>query len=124
MLPSISFLVDESLPVDVAESLNSAGFEAIYVGASPLRGSTDLVLWQRAASDRSVIVTRDLDFPLPVEPRPVGLILVRVPDWFRKSQIKALVDEFLRDNDLQLAVGRVVVIAPGHSPRTRSLDTI
>ena len=120
---SISFLIDECLPVDVAHAFSEVGYEVLYPDSSSRRGMSDDEVWQLAASEHRVLVTRDLDFPLLYQPRPLGLIIVRVPSWYRRSQIE-VVREFIAASDLSQTVGHITVIRPSQLARYRPLDTI
>ena len=124
MLTSISFLIDENLPADAATAFQEAGYDVLYIRESAYRGSPDYILWGVAAREDRVIVTKDLGFPLPTRPAPPGLLLVRVPDRYNRSQIGAFIREFIRTFDLRLVRGRVVVIAPGRTPRYHFIDTL
>jgi len=68
------FLVDENLPARMVASLLSRGAEVSYVPGSLLASAADDALWEVAAREDRILVTRDLDFPLPLRPRPPGLI--------------------------------------------------
>jgi hypothetical protein len=69
----------------------------------------------------AVIVTRDLDFPLPVSPKPAGLILLRVPDWYQTPQLVAIVEGLISTASEGDLIGRITVLEPGRDPRTRDL---
>jgi len=114
------FLVDENLPVDVQEVLLADGHDVLYVRQSDHRGATDRDLWQLAASEERVLVTRDLDFPLPDNPRPPALVLLRVPDSFTRKQIRAIMGQFVASSAFQEIDGRITVVSPGRV-RTRKL---
>lgn len=74
-------LVDENLPFSLIKLLRASQCEVLDVSAGHLRGSSDENLWKLAASENRVLITKDLDFPLPhIHPYPAGLVLIRVPD--------------------------------------------
>ncbi len=123
MPPSISFLVDECLPKDVANAFRSAGYSVRWVKESPWRGAPDSELWKVAAQQSQVFVTRDLDFPLTAAERPLGLVLFRVPDWYRRAHFAELTREFLSGLSPAALVGRVTVISPGRPLRTHDLES-
>lgn len=56
------FLVDENLPVRVAEQLRSAGHEAAHVFDHGLKGAPDEGVMALARRDGYVLVTYDADF--------------------------------------------------------------
>lgn len=119
MQPFIRFLVDENLPVDVVDALTSFGFDTLYIRTSRYRGVADEIVWQLAVDQQRILVTRDLDFPLTNRQQPAGLLLIRVPDWYRRHQIGALVREFLEIHGAELLLGQITVARPGGEPRNR-----
>ena len=107
------FLVDENLPVDVPELLQGEGHDVLYLARSPQRGATDEEVWSLGASEQRIIVTRDLDFPLPDRPQPPGLVLLRVPDNFTREQIAGVMAEFVASTAFQQIGGTITVVSPG-----------
>ena len=99
------FLVDENLPVGVSESLRDHGHDVLHLAHSGHRGA--------AAQEERIIVTRDLDFPMPDSPRPPGVVLVRVPDVFTGRQIARVISEFAASTALEQAIGAITVVSPG-----------
>ncbi|MBI3988873.1 MAG: DUF5615 family PIN-like protein [candidate division NC10 bacterium] len=75
------WLIDEGLPKALIEWLTERGDDVLDIADSPLRGADDTVLWKRAGQEGRILMTRDLGFMLPkVQPQPVGVVLVRIPD--------------------------------------------
>ncbi len=107
------FLVDENLPADVADILRRDGHDVLHVSLSNHRGASDQELWRLAANEGRIVVTRDLDFPLPEVPKPPGLILLRIPDTFRRSQIGDIVTEFVDSDAFSQVEGAISVVSPG-----------
>lgn len=107
------FLVDENLPVDVAEVLQEAEHDVVFVPRSEHRGASDQELWRLAVSEERILVTRDLDFPLSDRPPPPGLILVRVPDTFTRRAIRGVFAEFVAGEALAEVAGSITVVSPG-----------
>jgi predicted nuclease of predicted toxin-antitoxin system len=114
------FLVDENLPVDVAQLLQHEGHDVLYLAQSGYRGATDEEVWSLAAREERIVITRDLDFPMPDSPRPPGLVLVRVPDTFTRKQIARVMSEFIASAAFQQVPGTITVISPGRV-RVRSI---
>ncbi len=114
------FLVDENLPFEAAALLEREGHDVLHVAATDLRGAADREVWRRAAEQGRIIVTRDLDFPLPEAPEPAGLILLRLPDTFTKDRIVALLSELVSTEVFANVAGSVTVVSPGRV-RTRKL---
>ena len=108
------FLIDENLPASLSRLLQETGHDILEVAASPLRGSSDEQLWKLAAIEQRILITKDLDFPLPqIRPYPLGLVLIRVPDTFTGKQITKLFSQALKTTKLKDLEGRITVIAPG-----------
>lgn len=66
------FLVDAQLPPALAAWLRNRGYHAVAVVEVGLRDADDSVIWERAASDQSIIVTKDEDFALLAAANPSG----------------------------------------------------
>ncbi|MBI5026880.1 MAG: DUF5615 family PIN-like protein [Nitrospirae bacterium] len=110
----MQFLVDENLPLGIVEHLLSLKHDVLDVAASNLRGSPDTVLWAKAAEEKRIIVTRDLDYPIiGLKPSPFGVILVRVPANFKASQIKSIFKESIKNIKFERLKNKVAVITPG-----------
>lgn len=60
LLPA--FKVDENLPVEVAEYLRQAGYNAITVHEEGIGGTSDAVLAEICRSEQRVLLTLDTDF--------------------------------------------------------------
>ncbi len=96
------FLVDENLPLEIIEYLLSINHDVFDIAASDLRGSSDKILWTKAAEEKRIIITRDLDYPIPrLRPSPFGVILIRVPSDFKAAIITRIFKEALAKIDLE-----------------------
>lgn len=108
------FLVDENLPFGIVEHLKSLNHDVFDVAASDLRGSSDKILWSKAAAEKRIIITRDLDFPMPkMRPAPFGVILIRVPSDFKAAIITKIFKEAIAKIELEKLRNKVAVISPG-----------
>jgi predicted nuclease of predicted toxin-antitoxin system len=119
----LRFLIDESLPSDLAADLVTAGHEVLEVADSEHRGEGDSVIWRVAIAEDRILVARDLDFPLPKAlGRPPGLVVVR-PRWnARAGQIRRLFSEFLARVDLASLERAVTTVEPGRFRQRRYDD--
>ena len=115
------FLVDENLPPIVTELLLQQGHDVHAIRDSNLRGSSDAVVWQIAANENRIVITRDLDFPLEFLPKPPGLVLLRVPSWFTSEQIGRFVEGALDRANEPDFLQKVTVLSPGREPRRHQL---
>jgi predicted nuclease of predicted toxin-antitoxin system len=77
----VKFKIDENLPVETAEVLRDAGFDAATVWDEALAGSDDITIASRVRSEDRILVTLDLDFAniraYPPEEHP-GFIVLRL----------------------------------------------
>lgn len=112
----MKILVDEDLPIAAAELLRSNGYEATHVQELGLKGSTDRKLFDIAQEQHALILSADLDFANLLQ-FPLGnhhgIIVLRFPDYFRRSEIVRLVSGFLDSADMQTLVGALVIVQPG-----------
>lgn len=107
------FLVDENLPSVVSELLERQGHNVLHLSKSSHRGANDAEVWQLAVREERIIVTRDLDFPLPVTPRPPGLVLLRLPDTFTKEHISRVMSDFIASDAFDRVADAITVVSPG-----------
>ncbi|MBI4042820.1 MAG: DUF5615 family PIN-like protein [Deltaproteobacteria bacterium] len=117
------FLVDENLPFSLAQYLRKEGYEVLDAsrGGFP-RGTSDEDLWKLAARKKCILLTKDLDFPLPqIYPHPLGLVLIRVPDTFSAQQVTSLFARSLDALKLRGLEKRITVITLGQI-RVRPLE--
>ena len=100
------FLVDNQLPAALARWLEAKGCEAKHVLALDLAQSPDEALWQRAAQEGWVILTKDEDFAqmIPWRPEPVAVVWLRVGNC-RTAALLATMERAWPDLTQQLDVG-------------------
>ncbi|MGB9871945.1 MAG: DUF5615 family PIN-like protein [Anaerolineae bacterium] len=81
MDPSPCFKVDENLPVEVAEYLQQAGYDARTVWEEGVSGVSDAVIADICLREKRVLLTLDTDFAdirrYPPEDYP-GLVVLRL----------------------------------------------
>ncbi|MDQ2859988.1 MAG: DUF5615 family PIN-like protein [Pseudomonadota bacterium] len=58
------FIVDAQLPPALAEWLRERGHQAAACRDLGLRDADDRSIWERAGSDRAIIITKDEDFAI------------------------------------------------------------
>src|SRR5687768_3738609 len=108
------FLLDENVPIALVALLEAAGHDVVHVAQSSFRSAADPELWRIAAESGRIIVTMDLDFPLPESPTPEGLVLIRVPRAFHPRNIPAMFSDFMVSQEFGQLSGNIVVVAPGN----------
>lgn len=74
------FLVDNQLPTALARWIEAQGCEAVHVLALDLGQSADTAIWEYAAREGAVIVSKDEDFAqfTLVRSDPVSVVWLRV----------------------------------------------
>jgi len=119
------WLIDEGLPKAVVDWLIEQGNDVLDVAASPLRGAEDDQLWKIAGKQGRLLMTRDVGFMLPeVGPRPLGVVLLRMPDTYKAHHIVRLVqDGLIRIPETKL-YSHVTVIEPGRVRQRKLADVI
>ena len=87
----MQFKIDENLPIEIAELLSDAGYDAKTVNDQQLQGAKDPVLINTCSSEGRVLVTLDIDFSniraYPPEDYP-GIIVMRVGSQAKRNLIK------------------------------------
>jgi predicted nuclease of predicted toxin-antitoxin system len=59
----VKFLIDMPLSPDLVLELSGLGHDAVHASALGLHAAYDSVILSRAATEQSVVVTADLDYP-------------------------------------------------------------
>ena len=80
--------MDENLPVECAEYLETAGYDAETVDAEALSGSPDPVLFDHCRKEDRILVTLDLDFAnvRAYPPRKhAGVVVLRPPNQDKRT---------------------------------------
>jgi predicted nuclease of predicted toxin-antitoxin system len=100
------FLVDNQLPATLVGWLTDRGYQAEHVLALQLAQSRDEVIWERAARDGAVIVSKDEDFArlTLVRPETVAVVWLRVGNC-RTSALLATMERAWPDLVQQLDAG-------------------
>jgi predicted nuclease of predicted toxin-antitoxin system len=75
----VNFLVDAQLPPALARWISSQGHHATHIFDIGLQAADDPVIWKRARSDKTVIISKDEDFVdhWLLSAAPVQLVWVR-----------------------------------------------
>lgn len=109
------FLIDEDMPRSMAKILAQAGYKAIDVRDTNLRGAQDKDIFTFACQNQATIITADVGFAglsYKTSIDHYGLILLRIPNEFTITKTNELLLSslhILREDDI---VGNIVVIEP------------
>jgi len=106
------FLVDENLPAEIAFLLEESGQDTVYVPRTELHGSADSVLVEFASRDRRIIVTKDVTLAMRRGHLTHGMVLVQVPEWFRKVEIIEAFERFMRHPRFGEVEGKLTFVGP------------
>lgn len=89
----MKFKIDENLPVDVAESLRDAGYDAATVWDERLNGASDAEIADVCRREERALITLDTDFAnvqnYPPQQFP-GLIVLRLQRQDKRHVLKVL----------------------------------
>lgn len=89
----MQFKIDENLPVDIAELLADAGYDAKTVSEQQLKGVKDPVIIEVCKTENRVLITLDTDFS-DIRAYPPqdfsGIIVLRVGSQAKQHVIKVL----------------------------------
>ena len=99
-------LIDNQLPAALARWCRDKGCEAEHVLALQMGQAVDAVIWERAARDGAVIISKDGDFAQMtlVRPEPVAVIWLRVGNC-RTEQMLEVMERAWPQIEQQLAAG-------------------
>jgi predicted nuclease of predicted toxin-antitoxin system len=88
----LKFKVDENVPLDVAEYLNSNGLDTLTVFDESLAGCTDQLLADHCKNENRILLTLDTDFADIRQYSPhqlPGMIVFRLKHQDRNSVLEA-----------------------------------
>ena len=87
----MQFKIDENLPIEIAELLNDAGYDAKTVNNQQLQGAKDHLLVNVCKSEHRALITLDADFSdirAYVPEEFPGIIVLRVSTQAKSHIIK------------------------------------
>lgn len=106
-------LLDENLPVFLADLLHGAGWDAVHVRNLGMAAASDSEILARAVRDERVLVSADTDFgTLLAASRSAGpsVVLLRIGSGRRAGQLAALLKANLPPLHEDLHDGAMIVI--------------
>jgi len=110
------FLIDESLPVLLADELIRVGHEAAHIATLGHAGASDDQVYARAIATDAVLISRDLDF---ADTRrfsgTAGIIVVRLRSRIRILEFLATIVSLISDSatEIEALSGKVLILEPG-----------
>jgi predicted nuclease of predicted toxin-antitoxin system len=120
----VRFLVDMNISLEVAAELRRQGHDAVHLRDEGLGRLDDAAVFRKAAAERRVVVTFDLDFGEVMafaRERGPGVILLRLRSVGAAAMFARLTDAIARAADA-LEEGAIVVVEDRRI-RTRRFPT-
>jgi len=94
----MKLFLDENLPISFVESLQKLSFGVEHVRTVGLQGADDQRIALYAKNQKAILITKDVEFgSLLLYPSGshYGLVVLRLPDNFKKEQILTALTHFL-----------------------------
>lgn len=109
----MKFLIDADSPHSLIDTLNKYGHEAAHV-REVLGSAEDDEIFKYANKNSCIIVTRDLGFAeMFLNNKGFGLILIRLPYYFKVEKINKIFDQFLKEVHIKELVNSITVVELG-----------
>ncbi len=111
------FLIDEDLPREVSNLLQSYGHKAIDIRDTELKGAKDFQIAYYAQKESLCLLTGDYDFSDIRNYPPAqyaGLVVLNIPKNSTAKYIVNLLEEFLKhENLISELPGKLAIVEPG-----------
>ena len=108
----MKFKIDQNLPVEVADQLQQANYDALTVYDQDLVGTVDKIIAEVCLAERRILVTLDLDFAdiraYPPEKYP-GIIVMRLRQQ-DKPYIFSITSRWIRALVTESIEGRLWIV--------------
>lgn len=109
----MKFLIDADSPLSLTLIIRKHGHEAAHV-KNIFRAATDEEIFAYANKHDCIIVTRDLGFAnMFIKNKGYGLILIRLPYYFKGDKISNVFDEFLNEINADELMKSIIVLELG-----------
>lgn len=120
----MKFFLDANIPYSALQVFEELKLEVTHARDVGLNRAPDKEIADYAARNRSILVTKDLEFAnralFPPETH-YGLIILRLPPNFKASQFASALNEFLKSVDINALEKSVAIVKLG-SYRIRKMD--
>lgn len=119
----MKFFLDANIPYSALTALKELNLEAIHAKDAGLSQAGDQDVLRYAAGNKCVLVTKDLDFGnlKRFDTKPHGLVILRLPHFFKASQFVNALRDFLKSENAQNLEGAITIVKLG-GYRTRKLE--
>ena len=112
----MKFFLDANMPFSSLEVFKKFGFESAHARSIGLGKADDNEIIRYAVKNKSVLVTKDIGFGnsriFPKNSHE-GVLVLRLPSFFKASQINNILNDFLNSLDINLIKNAVTIIKLG-----------
>ncbi len=112
----MKFFLDENLPLSLSEIFTEFGFKVEHARTSGLRGATDKEIAKYALKQKTILVTKDLEFGSLLLYPPgshYGLVVIRVPFNYKTDQIKRVMKNFISKTHAADLINTITIVEVG-----------
>lgn len=109
----MKFLIDEDLPLSLADALTAAGHSVEDVRRIGLRGATDSQVLNHAAKSGAILLTADIDFAGHLAQSHTaieGCVLVRMPNEISTTDLCRVVVSAIESLPREARLNHLIVI--------------
>lgn len=93
----MKFFLDANIPYSALAAFEQLDLEAIHARDVRLERATDQEILEHAMKNKSILVTKDLDFANEkIFPSHNGIVFFRLPSTFKASQFIGVLSEFFK----------------------------
>lgn len=115
----MKFIIDADSPYSLIKILKKYGYDAIHV-RDLFPSASDDEIFEYANKNKLIIITRDLGFAdMFIKSKGIGLILMRLPYYFKTEKTNKAFDEFLSEVDAKILMNSIIVLELGRYRRKK-----
>ncbi len=115
----MKFLIDADSPYSLIDIFKKHNYGAVHV-RDLFPSASDEEIFEYANKNQYIIVTRDLGFAdIFIKNKGFGLILMRLPYYFKTEKTNKIFSEFLDEIDVKSLVNCIIVLELGRYRRKK-----
>ena len=122
----MKLFLDENIPRSAVKELKSIGFEVEHASDIGLAGAVDKDIAKYAKKQNAILITKDIEFGsliLYSKETHYGLVILRLPHYFKADDIIRILKDFLRSIEPSLLIGKIAILELGKY-RIRDIQNI
>ena len=109
----MKFIIDADSPYSLIKILKKHSYEAVHV-RNLFPNASDNEVFEYANKNKLIIITKDLGFAdMFIKNKGFGLILMRLPYYFKAEKINKALDEFLSKIDVNILISSIIILELG-----------